>query len=218
MADPDIPAISSKGWLPARLQSHAFQTDDPRLAPIHDKVLAGERLERRRCSGLYRTGDILAVGWMANSVRERMHGDKTYFNVNRHINPTNVCVAACRLVRLWPQERCAGRLHHGARRSFRDRGLRILRSGHRVSHRGRTASRPAVSVFSRSVLGLEAALSAGASQGVHHGRGGVSVEARQAIDPRDAGTAEGLRRGFAPRRRRGDFRRPRAPHHLRSQD
>ena len=46
---------------------------------------------------LYRTGDILAVGWMANLVRERMHGDKTYFNVNRHINPTNVCVAACRL-------------------------------------------------------------------------------------------------------------------------
>jgi aminodeoxyfutalosine synthase len=34
---------------------------------------------------------------MANHVRERMHGDKTYFNVNRHLNPTNVCVAACRL-------------------------------------------------------------------------------------------------------------------------
>ena len=33
-----------------------------------------------------------------------MHGDITYFNVNRHINPTNVCVAACRLVRLRPQE------------------------------------------------------------------------------------------------------------------
>src|SRR5260221_8402066 len=46
---------------------------------------------------LYQTGDILAVGWLANQVRERMHGDKTYFNVNRHINPTNVCVAACRL-------------------------------------------------------------------------------------------------------------------------
>jgi aminodeoxyfutalosine synthase len=37
---------------------------------------------------------------MANYVRERMHGDKTYFNVNRHINPTNVCVAACRLCAL----------------------------------------------------------------------------------------------------------------------
>ena len=34
---------------------------------------------------------------MANLVRERLHGNKTYFNVNRHINPTDVCVASCRL-------------------------------------------------------------------------------------------------------------------------
>jgi len=76
---------------------HDFQTDDPRMKPICDKVLAGERLNANDALALYRTGDILAVGWMANTVRERMHGDKTYFNVNRHINPTNVCVAACRL-------------------------------------------------------------------------------------------------------------------------
>jgi len=80
-----------------RFQPHAFQTDDPRLTPIHAKVTAGQRLNADDALALYRTGDILAVGWMANSVRERMHGDKTYFNVNRHINPTNVCVAACRL-------------------------------------------------------------------------------------------------------------------------
>ncbi len=76
---------------------HQFQTDDPRLQPVHDKVLARERLTADDALALYRTGDILAVGWLANSVRERMHGDRTYFNVNRHINPTNVCVAACRL-------------------------------------------------------------------------------------------------------------------------
>ena len=34
---------------------------------------------------------------MANLVRERLHGNVTYFNVNRHINPTDVCVASCRL-------------------------------------------------------------------------------------------------------------------------
>jgi aminodeoxyfutalosine synthase len=76
---------------------HAFETDDSRLSPVHDKVLAGERLNENDARALYRSADILAVGWLANSVRERMHGDKTYFNVNRHINPTNVCVAACRL-------------------------------------------------------------------------------------------------------------------------
>ena len=59
--------------------------------------MAGERLSGDDALILYSTGDILAVGWLANHVRERLHGDRTYFNVNRHINPTNVCVAACRL-------------------------------------------------------------------------------------------------------------------------
>ena len=76
---------------------HRFQTDDARLHPIHTKVAGGERLTPEDALALYRSGDILAVGWLANNVRERMHGDKTYFNVNRHLNPTNVCVAACRL-------------------------------------------------------------------------------------------------------------------------
>ena len=76
---------------------HPFQTDDVRLHLIKDKVLAAARLNEADALTLYATGDILAVGWLANWVRERMHGDTAYFNVNRHINPTNVCVAACRL-------------------------------------------------------------------------------------------------------------------------
>src|SRR4030088_440489 len=77
--------------------THPFQTDDPRLLPIKDKVLAGERLDEADALALYGTGDILAVGWLGNWVRERIPGAKAYFTVNRHINPTNVCVAACRL-------------------------------------------------------------------------------------------------------------------------
>jgi len=77
--------------------AHDFQSDDPRLRSIHGKVLARERLSAEDALALYRSGDILAVGWLANHVRERMHGNNTHFNVNRHINPTNVCVAACRL-------------------------------------------------------------------------------------------------------------------------
>src|SRR5580692_6419921 len=76
---------------------HSFQTDDRALEPIAAKVQRGERLSYDDGLALYRSGDILAVGWMANLVRERMHGDTAYFNVNRHINPTNVCVASCRL-------------------------------------------------------------------------------------------------------------------------
>jgi aminodeoxyfutalosine synthase len=76
---------------------HGFQTDDLRLLPISEKVFARERLSLQDAITLYQSADILAVGWLANHVRERMHGNVAYFNVNRHINPTNVCVAACRL-------------------------------------------------------------------------------------------------------------------------
>ena len=75
----------------------AFRTHDPRLEPIAAKVLAGERLDFADGLVLYGSPDVLAVGWLANYVREKMHGDVTYFNVNRHINPTNVCVANCKL-------------------------------------------------------------------------------------------------------------------------
>src|SRR5438132_487260 len=71
--------------------------DDRRLLPILEKVERGERLSFDDGLSLYRTGDILAVGYMANIVRERLHGNVTYYNVNRHINPTDVCVASCRL-------------------------------------------------------------------------------------------------------------------------
>ncbi|HVC91958.1 MAG TPA: aminofutalosine synthase MqnE [Acidobacteriaceae bacterium] len=80
-----------------RKSRHSFQTDDPRLSSIAEKVFAEQRLSFDDGVALYRSADILAVGWLANWVREKMHGDIAYFNVNRHINPTNVCVAACRL-------------------------------------------------------------------------------------------------------------------------
>lgn len=71
--------------------------DDLRLLPILDKVQRGERLSFEDGVTMYRSGDVLALGYMANLVRERMHGNITYYNVNRHINPTDVCVASCRL-------------------------------------------------------------------------------------------------------------------------
>ena len=79
------------------VRRHSFQTSDPSLQSIAEKVQAGQRLNFDDGVALYRSGDILAVGWLANFVREKLHGDVAYFNVNRHINPTNVCVASCRL-------------------------------------------------------------------------------------------------------------------------
>ena len=70
---------------------------DTRLKPIADKVLGSERLSFDDGVALYQSPDLLAVGWLANYVREKRHGNVAYYNVNRHINPTNVCVAHCKL-------------------------------------------------------------------------------------------------------------------------
>lgn len=71
--------------------------DDKRLLPLLDKVRAGERLTAEDGLTLYQSSDVLSVGYLANIVRERFNGNVTFFNVNRHINPTDVCVASCRL-------------------------------------------------------------------------------------------------------------------------
>lgn len=71
--------------------------EDQGLAPILEKVRAAVRLDYQDGLTLYRTSDLLGLGYLANLVREKLHGNVTYFNVNRHINPTDVCVASCRL-------------------------------------------------------------------------------------------------------------------------
>jgi aminodeoxyfutalosine synthase len=93
-------AVSAEELKPQPFESavrHPFSTDDARLRPVSEKVLAGERLDSDDALALYGSSDVLAIGWLANHVRERLNGNVAFFNVNRHINPTNVCVAACRL-------------------------------------------------------------------------------------------------------------------------
>ncbi len=63
---------------------------------IEEKVLKGEPLSREEGVAIFRCPELLRVGEWANQVREKMHGDDTFFVVNRHINPTNLCVNRCR--------------------------------------------------------------------------------------------------------------------------
>lgn len=69
---------------------------DPALSPIADKVLAGEPLSLQDGIALYCSRDLHGIGRLANFVRESLHGDKTYYNRNRHINYTNVCALSCK--------------------------------------------------------------------------------------------------------------------------
>ena len=66
-----------------------------RLQAIQEKVEAGQRLSFDDGLALEATTDLFALGSMANLVRERYNGNFGYYNVNTHINPTNVCVYKC---------------------------------------------------------------------------------------------------------------------------
>jgi len=65
------------------------------LEAIRQKIQHGERLSHDDGVALFRHPDVVAVGQLANEVRERLHGDRTYFNRNMRLEVTNVCVASC---------------------------------------------------------------------------------------------------------------------------
>ncbi len=70
-------------------------TPSPELQIIARKVENGERINDQDCLLLFEKGSIGFVGSLANQIKERLHGDKVFFNRNFHIEPTNVCVFSC---------------------------------------------------------------------------------------------------------------------------
>jgi aminodeoxyfutalosine synthase len=69
---------------------------DPGLKKIAEKVIEKERITDEEGLILFEKGSLAFTGMLANFIREDLHGDKTYFNRNFHIEPTNVCVFACK--------------------------------------------------------------------------------------------------------------------------
>lgn len=69
---------------------------DEELKTIATKVYRGQRITQTEGVTLYERGELGYLGVLANFIRERLHGDKTYFNRNFHIEPTNLCVYDCK--------------------------------------------------------------------------------------------------------------------------
>ncbi len=68
---------------------------DGTLKQITEKVIQGQRITTEEGLWLFEKGELNFLGTLANFVRERLHGKKTYFNRNFHIEPTNVCIFTC---------------------------------------------------------------------------------------------------------------------------
>lgn len=74
------------------------------LAGIYHKVVNGERLAREEGIKLYETDNLLALGYIANCVRERVNGSNTYFVRNYYLNYTNICELDCKFCSFYRKE------------------------------------------------------------------------------------------------------------------
>src|SRR6476660_10197797 len=92
---------------------------DEKLNEIATRVNAGERLSFADGLALYATDDLPALGKLADLVRRRKHGRATYFNVNRHLNPTNICYADCKFCSFFRKPREEGGYTHNLDESVR---------------------------------------------------------------------------------------------------
>jgi aminodeoxyfutalosine synthase len=85
---------------------------DKNLTTIAEKVEAQGRLTFDEGIALYQTDDMNALGKLADTVRRRKHGRTTYFNVNRHFNHTNICVADCKFCGFYRRSRAEDAYTH----------------------------------------------------------------------------------------------------------
>ncbi|MBI2964765.1 MAG: radical SAM protein, partial [Chloroflexi bacterium] len=78
------------------LEVDGIQFQDARLAPIWERVQAGERLGMADGVAMLETDDFPALGRIADFAKRKVSGDRVFFVLNRHINPTNICVLSCK--------------------------------------------------------------------------------------------------------------------------
>ncbi len=88
--------MSAPDTLSRLMQQDPAISDHPRLATIRDAVLDGRRITDEDALVLFEEAPLPYLSLLADAVRTRMSGDKTFFNRNFHIEPTNVCIYTCK--------------------------------------------------------------------------------------------------------------------------
>src|SRR5258708_8775045 len=98
---------------------------DQKLNELAAKVERSERLSFDDGVALYATDDLNALGKLADTVRRQKHGRTTYFNVNRHFNPTNVCYVDCKFCGFYRTPRQPDAYTHNIEDSLRIAGQAV---------------------------------------------------------------------------------------------
>jgi hypothetical protein len=162
---------------------------DPRLAQIRDKVFASTRLSFD--DGLYldHHADLFTLGELANLVRERKNGKRTYYNVNTHLNPTNVCVYRCAF--------CSFRADLKSPKGYVMTDEQIVgprgdrERVYRTPHRRRAAPSTPLRVVSGDHPEHSRSVPRAAPESLDGGRVGLVRAAHQTVDPRATHRDEG---------------------------
>lgn len=85
---------------------------DVQLQPIAEKVQNRQRLSPKDGLVLLGSRDLWTVGRLADSVRRRLHGNAAYYNINRHVNYTNVCALSCKFCSFFRKKDQEGAYEH----------------------------------------------------------------------------------------------------------
>ena len=109
------PAVEDHAVPPLDLAAFA----DPLLRPLGEKLLAGTPLTFADGMALWNTRDIFSLGAMADHLRRRLHGNVTYYNINRHINYTNICALSCKFCEFHRKRGEAGAYEYGLEDIYR---------------------------------------------------------------------------------------------------
>jgi aminodeoxyfutalosine synthase len=90
--------------LAPNLTARRLPRQDPRLDAIRAKVEAGQRLSLADGQTLFETPDIWTVCALADLVRRRLHGDVGFYNINRHLNYSNICALSCKFCEFYRKQ------------------------------------------------------------------------------------------------------------------
>jgi len=80
----------------SNIESVLLENVSSEIKTVSEKILSGKRISEKDGLLLFEKADLGLLGSLANVIRERKHGDKTFFNRNFHIEPTNICIYNCK--------------------------------------------------------------------------------------------------------------------------
>ncbi|CAM5604275.1 Aminodeoxyfutalosine synthase [Streptomyces glaucescens] len=173
---------------------------------LEEKVRSGERLTREDGIALYESDDLAWLGGLAHEVRTRKNGDVVHFNVNRHLNMTNVCTASCAY--------CSFQRKPGEKDAYTMRIEEAVKLAKAMEAENLTELHIVNGLHPEPALALLPALPARAEgraaerlpEGVHRDRDPPLRDDQRAQRLRDPRRADRRRPGVAHRRRRRDLR------------